>query len=301
MAAPVNKRFSLLRGRVMRVTALDGCGAIEDGQFVTVVSKGVIQVQLTAQTQDGTAISQTNMAGEVCISDTPPTRFTGYQAQIDFCEVDPATYTILTGQEAIRSPQTGDLVGFTIDSSINPADSGFALELWSNVPGVACDPDNPDAAGNFGYILLPFFQGGIIGDFTIQNDAITFTVQGANTKTGSGWGVGPYDVVEDVTGDAAPLSKAIGTSQHLWLQYTTIAPPAVTAGAVSHGVTPTTAAATTGLFGPTGAWTPETFKDLVFLAPTATPNTAWTTGQHVTLKDGTTAHWSGTAWVVGTL
>lgn len=29
------------------------------------------------------------------------------------------------------------------------------------------------------------------------------------------------------------------------------------------------------------------------------PNTAWTTGQYVTLDDGTLAHWNGTAWVAG--
>ena len=32
---------------------------------------------------------------------------------------------------------------------------------------------------------------------------------------------------------------------------------------------------------------------------TANPATAWTTGQRILLADGTSAHWNGTAWVVG--
>ena len=34
-------------------------------------------------------------------------------------------------------------------------------------------------------------------------------------------------------------------------------------------------------------------------AVTANPATAWTTGQRILLADGTSAHWNGTAWVVG--
>src|SRR4030095_10469453 len=32
---------------------------------------------------------------------------------------------------------------------------------------------------------------------------------------------------------------------------------------------------------------------------TASPTTAWTTGQYVTLADATAAHWSSSAWVAG--
>ena len=32
---------------------------------------------------------------------------------------------------------------------------------------------------------------------------------------------------------------------------------------------------------------------------TASPTTAWTTGQYVLLRDGSMAHWAGTAWVAG--
>ena len=59
----------------------------------------------------------------------------------------------------------------------------------------------------------------------------------------------------------------------------------------------TATAGTPGTFGPTGATAPENLADLASV--TASPASAWTTGQRVVLGDATTAHWSGTAWVAG--
>ena len=52
-----------------------------------------------------------------------------------------------------------------------------------------------------------------------------------------------------------------------------------------------------GTFTPAGSTPPANFAALATV--TASPTTAWTTGQHVVLGDATTAHWSGTAWVAG--
>ena len=93
-----SKCFSLVRGRVMRVTRLDGCGAVVLGPDSQVVSDGFISVALTAQTDEGTAISVTNAAGKVCISDEPCPTFTGYDIAVEFCGVDPALIDIMTGQ-----------------------------------------------------------------------------------------------------------------------------------------------------------------------------------------------------------
>jgi hypothetical protein len=52
-----------------------------------------------------------------------------------------------------------------------------------------------------------------------------------------------------------------------------------------------------GTFTPTGAPPPQ---DLAALASvTANPTTAWTTGQFVSLGDGSSATWDGTAWISG--
>lgn len=215
--------FSPVRGNAMRVTQLDGCGRPVYGDESVGVSDGFVSVAFTANTDDGEEINVTNAAGKTCVRETPCPTFLGYGVEIEFCQVDPALFAILTGQ----SPDvdyTGAAAGFRVNSDISACDSGFALELWTGVPGVACDPTgDPDAVPG-GYLLLPYLQGGIFGDFTVENGAISFTVTGAATKTGSGWGVGPYDVVRGAAGPQ-PLETPIVKGDHLLVRYTDVAPP----------------------------------------------------------------------------
>lgn len=193
-----SKCFSLVRGRVMRVTRLDGCGAKVLGPDSTVISDGFITVGLSAQTDEGTTISVTNAAGRICILDEPCPTFTGYELAIEFCGVNPDLYRLLTGQPMVTDSQaTPQGVGFRMNSGIDACASGFALEVWSNVPTAACAPGS---GASYGYFLVPFVKGGIISDFTIGNDAVNFSLAGAKSKDGSAWGVGPYNVVLGATG-----------------------------------------------------------------------------------------------------
>lgn len=60
--------------------------------------------------------------------------------------------------------------------------------------------------------------------------------------------------------------------------------------------------ATAGIPGsitPTGAVLPANLAAMT--GKTASPTTAWTTGQYVVLGDGSVCHWSSTAWVEGVL
>src|SRR5262245_56874913 len=166
--ADTSKCFALVRGRAMRVTRLDGCGAVVLGPDSQVVSDGFVSVALTANTDEGTAISVTNAAGKVCISDEPCPTFTGYGIEIEFCGVNPELYAMMTGQDTVLDG-AGLAVGFRVNSKVDACDSGFALEVWSNVPSAACEPGAGQA---YGYMLIPFVKGGIIGDFTIANDAV---------------------------------------------------------------------------------------------------------------------------------
>lgn len=56
-------------------------------------------------------------------------------------------------------------------------------------------------------------------------------------------------------------------------------------------------AGTPGTFSPAGATPPANLAAMSSV--TATPTTAWTTGQHVVLGDASQAHWTGTAWASG--
>ena len=63
---------------------------------------------------------------------------------------------------------------------------------------------------------------------------------------------------------------------------------------------PASTGATAGI---PGAWTPANSdppnKFTSMNTITASPATAWTTGQYVLLGDGTFAHWGGAAWTSG--
>lgn len=291
----MTKCFSLIRGRAMRVTRLDGCGAPVPGPDSVVSSDGFISVGLTAQTEEGEAISVTNAAGRVCISDTPAPKFTGYGLEIALCGVDPNLVNLFTGQPLVLDPD-GEAIGFRVSSAIDLDDSGFALELWSGVPAAACEPG---AGQTYGYMLIPFVKGGILGDYTVENGPVNFTITGANSKDGSAWGVGPYNVTNDENGDAGPLLEAIGIKDHLHVQLTSVPPPEPGCGAVALG-TPATGA-TAGIpatLTPANSYAPADLTDAA-TGFTASPLTAWTTGQYVTLLDGTQAHWDGAAWVAG--
>lgn len=188
------------------------------------VSDGFVTVSFTANTDDGDEINVQNAAGRTCVREAAISTLTGYSVEIEFCQVDPALFAILTGQEPVLDAD-GVAIGFKVNTAVSAADSAFALEVWTGVPGVSCAADADATAVASGYLLLPYLQGGVFGDFTVENDAISFTITGATTKSGSGWGVGPYDVVRDGAGDAGPLLDPLDTDDHLLVQFTDVAAP----------------------------------------------------------------------------
>lgn len=293
-----SKCFSLVRGRVMRVTRLDGCGARVLGPTSTVVSDGFITVGLAPQIEEGQTISVSNAAGNICILDEPPPKFTGYDITVEFCGVNPDLLNLMTGNPVVTDSTVDEQgVGFRVNSGIDLTASGFALEVWSGVPAGVCEPGEET---NYGYFLVPFAQGGVVGDISIGNDAVNFTLTGARSKDGSGWGVGPYDVVRDGSSLAAPLKDAIDEKDHLHMELTSVAPPEGVCGATALGVEATGAdAGTPGDFTPANSYGPADFADLTANPVTANPATAWTSGQHIVLRDGSLAHWDGAAWVAG--
>lgn len=291
-------RFALVRGRAMRVTRLDGCGRVALGENAQVTTEGFISVGMTANNEEGEAISVTNAAGKLCISDEPSPQFVNYSVEVQFCGVDPELFTLMTGQPLVLSADGTEVVGFRVNSKVKVDDSGFAMELWSSVPVAACDASG---GASFGYMLLPFIQGGVLGDLTVENGAINFTLSNASTKDGNEWGVGPYDVVRDAGGQAGPLNEALDPNDHYHMEVTSVQPPDTEVeGYQALGVPAT--GATAGIpatLTPANSYPPADLADAQ-TGFTATPTAAWTTGQYVRLGDGTNAHWDGTAWVAGT-
>jgi hypothetical protein len=183
-----------------------------------------------------------------------------------------------------------------MDTAVDVSDRAFAIELWTGVPTDACEPG---AGASYGYVLMPFLRSGVLGDFTVENAAINMVMSGARTKKGNAWGVGPFDVIM-TAGVASPFAEPLGTGVQLRIIQTSVAPPEPDCEPMALGVEATGATAgTPGTFTPANSYGPLDLADLIASSITATPNTAWTAGQFITLRDGSTANWSGTAWEAG--
>jgi len=223
------KCLSLVKGRRIRLTRLDGCGRPVYGDCSTSVSKGFISVSFTANTTDSDEISVTNAAGDICVFEPAVTTLTGYGVEIAFCEVDPELFSLVTGQPVVTDAN-GNVIGFDIDTSVSLTGQGFALELWAgSASGDACATEG--AQGSYGYLLLPFLQGGIVGDFTVENGSVTFTLTNANTRDGNSWGNGPYsDIQIGAGGQPGPMLQPIGTTVALRTILTDVAPPEAVCG-----------------------------------------------------------------------
>jgi hypothetical protein len=229
--------YSVVRGKRVRVTRLDECGtppaAMTTNALVT--SSCFISVQYTLEYEDGDEHIQKNANGDLCINDKSCDQFKRVMVVISFCEVDPDLFSLLTSN-SVEVDAAGNDVGFRV--SENTACSNFALELWSGLDDVECD-----VSGNleYGYFLLPFVTNGTLRDFTVENGPTTFEINGW-TKSSTGWGTGPYNVVRSGAADTpSALEDPITDEDHLLVRVTTVAPPAAVCGYQAMPAAPTPA------------------------------------------------------------
>src|SRR4051812_47842942 len=123
---------TLIRGRALRATRLDGCGEPVLGPDSVVVTKGFISVALTANSNAGTAIQVDNANGERMVDEPPVPRFTNYTAELTFVNVDPALLTLMSGMPVVVDADD-NIVGFDQDDEVDVEAVAFALELWTGV------------------------------------------------------------------------------------------------------------------------------------------------------------------------
>lgn len=220
-----SKPGKAMEGRTIRATSIDACGRVVYGESSQAVSEGFITVAWTANTVDTAEISQENASGKRCIYRGAKTSLSGYSVTITFCEVDPELFSLITGQR-VYLDANGDAVGFAISTDVDLGDRGFALEVWTGSPPSEDGCTNPNAEGRYGYFLAPFLKGGLLGDYTVENGAINFTIQGATTQDGNAWGRGPYNVMLGGANQPAPLIEALRPRDHKLMIWSEVAPPA---------------------------------------------------------------------------
>ena len=213
------KAMKQVRGKRLRVTRLGPCGELPEPaeECAFAVTSGFVQVELAAVVEDGEEITQPTADGTLCVDVQSPPQFRRWDASIELCDVDPELVSMLT-RVALEVDADGDVVGFRSRSGV--VEEQFALELW-----VGLGEDDCDNGQEYGYLLLPWLAGGTFGDLTVENGVATVTIEGAHTRGGGQWGVGPYDVVADAQGDPTTLGDALEADEHFLRRRTSVAPP----------------------------------------------------------------------------
>lgn len=215
-----------IRLDVVRVTKVDACGAPIHGSKTYVVSDGAVSVEVKMEIEAGTEYKLKGANDRFIVNDVGRPLLKWANVTINMGKVDPEMYSLVTGSPIVLDDAaTPNSVGFRIREQVY---QDFALEGWTDLSGQAC------VGGNvaYGYILFPWITNAIVGDFTLQNELITFPIQQARTKSGSAWGVGPFNVNKGVLdGLSKPLLTSINTLDHIDFHTTTLAPPTAVCGA----------------------------------------------------------------------
>lgn len=225
----------MARGKTLRLTRLDECGAVVEGLTSTLVT-GFVLVTPTANYLDPEELQQADANGDLCIDDLGPVQLRWIDLEIQLCVTDPYFVNIVTGDPLVLDDAVApNTVGWRIDKELTGS-ANFALEMWSGVSGQSCD-----VAGNptFGYWLFPWVKDAQWGEWTVQNAALVTTFT-ARAVAGGGWGVGPYDIRRDAVTPATtePLLTPIGANEVMHFQATTLAPPTAACGAIELDTTP---------------------------------------------------------------
>jgi hypothetical protein len=218
-----------IRGKVIRVTKLDACGAPVHGPKASVTSDGFISVEAKMNIEAPTEYKVKGANDVFIVNDRGRPLLKWIDLTLNMQAVDPELYTLITGSPLVMNDAaTPEAVGFRVREGVF---ASVAIEVWTDLSGQPCT----GGATNYGYVLFPYVVDGIVGDYTIENQAISFPITQARTHNNSLWGVGPYNVDNKISAPAgpSPLLTAITATDHMDMHLTTLAPPAAVCGAVT--------------------------------------------------------------------
>lgn len=220
-----------VRGTRMRLTRLDECCAVLPAATpcASLVSKGFVSVAWSPEVSEAEEIELKNANGDVCVSDPGCDVLKWLNVTLSLCNVDPDILNFVTGAPVVLDA-AGDNVGNRVQTG-EACNANFALEVWTDIPNGVCATTGQK---EYGYFVAPCIGKGILGDWTIENDALNLELT-AKARSGSGWGVGPYDVDASTVAlpvVPGPLLTPFGPIDVLDLHKTVVPPPDETDGCV---------------------------------------------------------------------
>lgn len=224
--------FTPFKIPIVRATKVDiNCGVPVTG-CSTVVTNGIISVEMTKEYEDREEFFVKNGDGVFCVKETNPPILKWINLVLTFCNVDPELVNIMTSEPLVLdnapSPRA---TGYSTQEG-TAATASFALEGWTRLSGLQGGPACTGGV-EYGYTLFPWIVEGTVGDLTYENGAANFVVN-ARTRSGSNWGTGPYFTdLSDATANLntpIPLLTPILSNQHSRMFMTRLAPPTAGCG-----------------------------------------------------------------------
>lgn len=136
---------------------------------------------MAANVQQRTDISFTAMNGRNCGFKRGCPDFRGFNLTGNFFSASPEMIELMTGN-AVYLDHAGNPIGW--DDCTVRCRGGFGLEIWQQVVGEECPEEETEAEGIWFYWLLPWVTNGVLGDVTVNNQGVTFSLTGNTRASG---------------------------------------------------------------------------------------------------------------------
>lgn len=215
------KILKSLKGRALRLTRLDECGAPVVGECSSIVTYGFITVEFAPEVETGEEFTQKNAWGDFCVSEKEPDRNKWVNVSMSMCEVNPDVLDLVGGGKPLTDGT--DIVGASFGEQNNLG--AFAVEVWTKQAGGGC---GATGTPEWGYFVAPYVVNGAIdGSVTIENGTLALGMKGEGIAATADWGVNPYNDNPLLDAGGFPVGD-------LWaVAKTTVQPPAETDGCVA--------------------------------------------------------------------
>lgn len=303
-----------VKGLVLRVSRLTADGTPQVGGnngCDTYLSTGFVSFTFTPSYSESDEISITNAAGATCVYYKAPDTLQSVEFGLELCDPDPMLTEMLVGGNALLAgfgdacapsgTVAGDLVvvGYAAPKLGTAANAnGVAVEVWTQaVVGGKSANTCP-----FWHYIFPFATFKLDGERVIENGNLATVFAGVgsgNGNFGSGPNINTTGVVPAVDGSDFGWAFPSMSDRPFAYARTNFAPVGLQGCFANTGVIPADPA-TRAVAGKPGTFNGSAPANLTAASTvTASPLTAWSTGQYVTFADATSGHWSGTAWVAG--
>lgn len=204
----------------IRLTRLDECGTPIAGAENGIVFDCIASISMSPQYDERDEILYRGARGNVCARKPACSILTSIETTLTVQAISPEFIELMTGSPVVLG-STGDPIGW--DDCQLDCNRSVALEWWAETIGGECEPGSPVP---YLYGVLPWLQGGVIGDIEIGSEAVELEYT-ATTRNNGNWGTGPanYLVQQDTpAGPATDLSTPLGDTCHRRI-ITTLAPP----------------------------------------------------------------------------